>query len=36
MHVCVCQVASVVSNPVILWTVPCQAPLSVGFSGQEY
>ena len=36
MHVCVCQVASVVSDSVILWTVACQAPLSMGFSRQEY
>ena len=27
---------SVVSNSVISWTVACQAPLSLGFSRQEY
>ena len=35
-HTCVCSVASVVSDSVILWTVACQAPLSMGFSRQEY
>ena len=35
-RVCVCQVASVVSDSVTLWTVPCQVPLSTGFSRQEY
>ena len=30
------QLASVVSNSVTLWTVACQAPLSMGFSRQEY
>ena len=34
--VCVCQVASVVSDFVTLWTVVHQAPLSMGFSRQEY
>jgi len=34
--VCVCSVASVVSNSVTLWTVARQAPLSMGFSRQEY
>ena len=34
-RVCVCQVASVVSDSVTLWTVPCQVPLSTGFSRQE-
>ena len=29
-----CAVASVVSNSVILWTIACQAPLSMGFSRQ--
>ena len=32
----VCQVASVVSNFATLWTVTHQAPLSMGFSRQEY
>ena len=27
---------SVVSDSAILWTVACQAPLSMGFSKQEY
>ena len=31
-----CEVASVVSDSVILWTVGGQAPLSMGFSRQEY
>ena len=31
-----CQVASVVSNSVISWTVTHQAPLSMEFSRQEY
>ena len=35
-HMCVCQVASVISDSVILWTIVCQAPLSRGFSRQEY
>ena len=37
-HVCVCMCVSclVVSDPVTLWTVACQAPLSMGFSRQEY
>ena len=30
-----CEVASVVSNSVTLWTIAHQAPLSLGFSGQE-
>ena len=33
---CVCQVTSVVSDFVTLWTVAHQAPLSMGFSRQEY
>ena len=33
---CVCEVASVVSDPVTPWTVAHQAPLSMGFSRQEY
>ena len=32
----VCQVTSVVSNFATLWTVTHQAPLSMGFSRQEY
>ena len=31
-----CKVASVMSNSVTLWTVAHQAPLSMGFSRQEY
>ena len=31
-----CSVTSVASNPVTLWTVDHQAPLSMGFSRQEY
>ena len=31
-----CVVASVMSDSVTLWTVTCQAPLSMGFSRQEY
>ena len=34
--VCVCVIHSVVPNFVTPWTVPCQAPLSMGFSRQEY
>ena len=33
---CVLSRFSHVRVLVILWTVPCQAPLSMGFSGQEY
>ena len=38
VHACgrACLVTSVVSDSVTLWTVACQAPLSMGFSGQEY
>ena len=35
-HTCVCSVASVVSDSVILWTAALQAPLSMEFSRQEY
>ena len=31
-----CRVTSVVSNSATLWTVACQASLSVGFFRQEY
>ena len=31
-----CQVASVMLDPATLWTVAHQAPLSMGFSRQEY
>ena len=31
-----CQVASVVSDSATLWSVALQAPLSVGFSRQDY
>ena len=34
--VCVCVNHPVVSDPVTLWTVARQAPLSMGFSRQEY
>ena len=34
--VCVCQLLSHVQLFVILWTVACQAPLSMEFSRQEY
>ena len=35
--VCVCVFSlSLLSDSVILWTVACQAPLSMGFSRQEY
>ena len=34
--VCVCEVTSVMSNSVTLWTVAHQAPLSIGFSRREY
>ena len=33
---CVCEVASVVSDSATIWTVAHQAPLSVRFSRQEY
>ena len=32
----VCQVISVMSDSVTLWTVACQAPLSMGFFRQKY
>ena len=32
----VCEVASVVSDFATLWTIARQAPLSMGFSRQEY
>ena len=32
---CVCSVTSVVSDCANLWTITCQAPLSMGFSRQE-
>ena len=32
----VCSVTSVMSNSAILWTVACQAPLSMGFFRQRY
>ena len=31
-----CYVASSVRLCTTLWTAACQAPLSIGFSGQEY
>ena len=33
---CACSVASVVSDSATPWTVARQAPLFMGFSGQEY
>ena len=36
MYVCVLSRFSCVQLFVILWTVACQAPLSMGFSRQEY
>ena len=33
---CACSVISIMSNSVTLWTVAHQAPLSMGFSKQEY
>ena len=33
---CVCDVLSCFQPLEILWTIDCQAPLSVGFSRQEY
>ena len=36
VFILVCQVASVVSNSETPWTVAHQAPLSMGFSRQEY
>ena len=35
MRLCVCVCVCVVSNSVTLWTVDCQAPLSMGSSKQE-
>ena len=36
MCMCVCKSLSRVALLVTLWTVACQAPLSMGFSRQEY
>ena len=36
IYVYECLVASVMSDSVAMWTVACQAPLSMGFSKQEY
>ena len=36
MCVCVCESFSVMSDSATPWTVACQAPLSMGFSRQEY
>ena len=33
---CTCQVASVISDSVTLWTIADQAPLSMDFSRHEY
>ena len=36
-HICVVVlVAQLCLTPVTLWTVACQAPLSMGFSRKEY
>ena len=35
MCVCVCSIAQLCLF-VTLWAIGCQAPLSMGFSGQEY
>ena len=35
-NVCLGVSRSVVSDPATLWTLACQAPLSMGFSRQEY
>ena len=35
-HVCVHNVTSVMSDSARLWTIALQAPLSMGFSRQEY
>ena len=36
VHVCVLSCSSHVQLFVTLWTVTCPAPLSMGFSRQEY
>ena len=36
IQVWACQVTSVVSDSVMLWTIVHQAPLSMGLSRQEY
>ena len=36
MHACVCTKLLQFSNSVTLWPIACQAPLSIGFSRQEY
>ena len=36
VHVCVLSHFSCIQLFVTLWTVACQAPLSMGFSRQEY
>ena len=36
MHMCVCSATSDLSNSATPWTVAHQAPLSMGFSRQEY
>ena len=33
---CVCAVVSVISDFVTVWTLACEAPLSMGLSRQEY
>ena len=35
-HVCMCAKSLIVSDSATLWTIVCQASLSVGFSRQEY
>jgi len=36
VHVCVCEVGSVISDSATLWTITHQAPLSMRFFRQEY
>ena len=36
VHACVCAKLLQLSNSVTLWPIACQAPLSIGFSRQEY
>ena len=33
---CACSVTSFMSDSATLWNIACQAPLSMGFSRQEY
>ena len=36
VNTCARSVSSIMSNSVTLWTIACQAPVSLGFSRQEY